>query len=68
MRRLFLCLLGLACLSSGCQMLKWVQPHQLWKLNRQPAISRDDAYFSVPAHPLPTSAPSATAEHQTKSF
>lgn len=68
MRRLFLCILGLVCLSSGCQMLQWVQPHQLWKLNRQPAISRDDAYFSIPARPLPTSESSKVAEHQINPF
>lgn len=53
MRSFMILLLGIICLSSGCQMLEWVRPHQLYKLNRQPSMARDDAYFSVPAQPVP---------------
>ena len=35
----------------GCEMLQWASPHQLWKLNRQPAGGRSDPYFSIPADP-----------------
>ncbi len=42
-----LSLLGL-CLP-GCSMLQWMQPHQLWKLNREPAMGGEEGYFSVPA-------------------
>ena len=52
MRRLFLFATCLILLTSGCTMLEWVRPHQLWKLNRQSAMSRDDAYFSIPAEPV----------------
>jgi hypothetical protein len=31
---------------AGCEALS---PQQLWKLNRQPNLERDDAYFSIPA-------------------
>ena len=53
MRRIALGLVLSASCLSGCTMLEWLAPHQLWKLNRQPAISRDDAYFSIPAQPIP---------------
>lgn len=51
MRRTFCLLLLLtAVLNSGCQMMKHLAPHQLWKLNRQPPMAGgDDVYFSVPA-------------------
>lgn len=45
---LSLALLLMVCLS-GCSMFQWAAPHQLWKLNRQPAGGRTDPYFSVPA-------------------
>lgn len=33
---------------TGCTLMPAaLQPHQLWKLNRQPASGRDDAFFSV---------------------
>lgn len=35
--------------TTGCSLLEWVAPHQLYKLNRQPAMGREDAYFSIPA-------------------
>lgn len=53
MRRQLLVLLGVVCLTSGCQMFQWAKPHQLWKLNRQSSIARDDAYFNVPPQSLP---------------
>ncbi|TWT57195.1 hypothetical protein KOR42_05530 [Thalassoglobus neptunius] len=52
MRRLFLLLTATSLMVNGCTMMQWLAPHQLWKLNRQPAISRDDAYFSIPAEPV----------------
>lgn len=36
-------------LMAGCEMFEWAHPRQLWKLNRQPALGRDDSYFSIPA-------------------
>lgn len=53
MRRLCIITISLLCLSSGCSMLEWVRPHQLYKLNRQPSMARDDAYFNIPAEPVP---------------
>jgi len=53
---LIICLLFCAPLS-GCTLLQWVAPHQLWKLNRQPAIGGEDGYFSIPAD-----APSETSQ------
>ncbi|MCA8998899.1 MAG: hypothetical protein KDA80_18010 [Planctomycetaceae bacterium] len=41
----------LAPLLSGCEMIRWASPHQLWKLNRQSG-SRTDPYFSIPADPV----------------
>lgn len=52
---------GLCFVGSGCQMFHWLHPHQMWKLNRQPAISRDDAYFSIPVEPIPEADESADA-------
>lgn len=40
-------------LLSGCEMFQWAHPRQLWKLNRQPALGRDDSYFSIPAEERP---------------
>jgi len=47
-RRLLLFSLIL-CSFNGCTMFQWLAPHQLWKLNRQPAMGGEDAYFSIPA-------------------
>jgi hypothetical protein len=59
-------LLGGLCLGgSGCQMFHWLHPHQMWKLNRQPAISRDDAYFSIPAEPIDESVETADFSFDT---
>lgn len=47
-----------ACLltTTGCTLMpEALQPHQLWKLNRQPASGRDDAFFSVEEKARPTS-------------
>lgn len=42
--------------SSGCMLMpEALQPHQLWKLNRQPPSSHEDAFFSVEDLPRPTS-------------
>ncbi|QDT30780.1 hypothetical protein Mal48_00070 [Thalassoglobus polymorphus] len=68
MRRYFMISLSLCCLASGCQMMEWVQPHQLWKLNRQPAISRDDAYFNVPAQPVPNQSSAIPAATKVRAF
>ena len=35
---------------SGCTMLEWLHPTQLWKLNRHPPSSVGDAYFNIPPH------------------
>ncbi|WP_437221723.1 hypothetical protein SH661x_002447 [Planctomicrobium sp. SH661] len=35
-------------------MFQWAAPHQLWKLNRQPAMGGEDGYFSIPADPVGT--------------
>jgi len=51
MRRLFLLLMLLSCTSTGCTMFEYLAPHQLWKLNRQPAMGGEDGYFSIPATP-----------------
>ena len=49
MRRVcFLFVFGLLLVSSGCEMLQWLKPHNLWKLNRQPSLGGDDAYFQIP--------------------
>lgn len=41
------CLLAAALLLPGCRLFPhWMQPSQLWKLNRQPAW--DESAFSVP--------------------
>jgi len=53
-RRLLLFSLIL-CSFSGCTMFQWLAPHQLWKLNRQPALGGEDAYFSIPASASPAS-------------
>lgn len=47
-------LLILPMLSSGCELMQYAAPHQLWKLNRQPAMGGEDAYFSIPAESVPT--------------
>lgn len=52
--RVSLAILLLGVLMPGCTMMEWMQPHQLWKLNRQPAMGGDDAYFSIPAQPIPS--------------
>ena len=65
MKKLAIGLVVLALSSSGCTMFEYLAPHQLWKLNRQPAQSREDAFFSIPAKPVPASSgPVAT----TRSF
>ena len=52
MRRTLAALLTAPLLGStlaGCTLMpEALQPHQLWKLNRQPASGRDDAFFSIP--------------------
>lgn len=62
MRRILPLMLALGALCSGCQ---WLAPHQLWKLNRQPAVGGDDGYFSIPAPPVPAevSAPASDKDH-----
>jgi hypothetical protein len=41
------CLLAATVSLSGCQLFPhWMQPSQLWKMNRQPAW--DESAFSVP--------------------
>lgn len=55
MCRAFLLLLALCCTQCGCTMLEWVAPHQLWKLNRQPAMGGEDGMFSIPAESPPPS-------------
>lgn len=52
MRRLPLTLLFFS-LFSGCETMQWIAPHQLWKLNRQPAVGGEDGYFSIPAAAVP---------------
>lgn len=42
-------ILLLFCLFSGCETMQWLTPHQMWKLNRQPAVGGEDGYFSIPA-------------------
>jgi hypothetical protein len=49
---LFLC-------SNGCETMQWLAPHQLWKLNRQPPLGTDEAYFSIPAQPKTDNSPGA---------
>lgn len=68
MLKSFVFAIGLLGLSSGCQMLKWVEPHQLYKLNRQPSMARDDAYFNVPAQPVPEGAKSAQNSRYSRPF
>jgi hypothetical protein len=53
MRRLgFTGLMGIVLLSSsGCAMMHELQPHRLWRWNRNPAPS-SDPYFSV-SDPIP---------------
>lgn len=53
MKRLTLILFLITLCANGCTMMEHLAPHQLWKLNRQPAQSRDDALFSIPAQPIP---------------
>ncbi|WP_437186272.1 hypothetical protein SH668x_003419 [Planctomicrobium sp. SH668] len=54
--RLSLCtLILIACCNSGCHLFDWAAPHNLWKLNRQPAMGGEDGYFSVPAQVTPLS-------------
>lgn len=50
-------LMSCGCLLAGCETMQWIRPHQLWKLNRQPALGGDDGLFSIPAE---TSAPALT--------
>jgi hypothetical protein len=45
----FRILLVLPLFFSGCELMQYVAPHQLWKLNRQPAMEGEDGYFSIPA-------------------
>ncbi len=68
MRRLSLFATCLVCLTSGCTMFEWVRPHQLWKLNRQPAMSRDDAYFNIPAQPVVNENKTAPGEKSVRPF
>lgn len=51
--------------SEGCQFFPhWMQPSQLWKLNRQPAY--DESSFSVPDPvPPPVSANAARGDVAT---
>ena len=61
MRRTLL-LAAAACCLSGCTLFpEALQPHQLWKLNRQPASGRDDGLFSV-SDPFLDEAPAEDAE------
>ena len=42
--------------STGCTLMpEALQPHQLWKLNRQPPSSHEDAFFSIEDMPTPKS-------------
>lgn len=61
MRISLMILLVFVASSSGCSMLEWAAPHQLWKLNRQPAGGRNDPYFSVPAQPAEPGGSSASS-------
>lgn len=56
-----------AILLPGCSMMEWVRPHQLWKINREPALGGEDGYFSVPAQPVPSSDPWCHAEQSQSS-
>jgi len=58
MCRVFLLLLAFCCCQSGCTMFQWLAPHQLWKLNRQPAMGGEDGMFSIPAESRPQKTPS----------
>jgi len=55
MRSKIFCLILVCAPLSGCTMLEWLAPHQLWKLNRQPAMGGEDGYFSIPAGDFPSS-------------
>lgn len=35
-------------LSTGCTFFHDLQPHRLWRMNRQPATSANTAFYSVP--------------------
>lgn len=52
-------LLAISCclvVMTGCSLMpEAIQPHQLWKLNRNPPPPGEDAYFSVQDLPAPTS-------------
>lgn len=39
---------------SGCSMLEYIKPHQLYKLNRQAAPRSEFDYFSIPDPPRET--------------
>ncbi len=66
-RRLSLLSILLLCgTGSGCTFFQKFELHQLWKLNRQPSMMREDAYFSIPAVPVP--AESATAASPAEKF
>ena len=65
-RRLLLLSILLLCgTGSGCMFFEKFEPHQLWKLNRQPSMMREDSYFSIPAVPVPAES-AATASSAEK--
>jgi hypothetical protein len=56
--------LVLLCLvSSGCETMQWLAPHQLWKLNREPQVGGEDGYFSIPSQPLRPTGANSSVRH-----
>jgi len=63
------CMLVAVASLQGCQFFPhWMQPSQLWKLNRQPAW--DDSSFSVsdPVNPPVTAAAPPTGSPQREAY
>lgn len=60
MRKLLLFSACFTLLASGCHVFEYLAPHQLWKLNRQPAMGGEDGMFSIPADPF-AAAPAESA-------
>jgi hypothetical protein len=55
--RLLLIVLTLCVVTfAGCETMQWLRPHQLWKLNRQPAFGGEDGMFSIPPEGRPVTA------------
>ncbi len=64
MRKFLLACTAGCLLCSGCHAFEYLAPHQLWKLNRQPAMGGEDALFSLPAEPAPGSRPEISSDSQ----